>query len=289
MPNPSDNPTLAALINLLDEPDETAFTLIREQILIQGQDAIAPLERCMENTFNTIVLERVQDIVRQLHLENNIAELSNWLNTGSSDLLRGFILVTKTQNPSLDEKELIISLEQLKMDIWIELRDDQTALESVKVMNHILFEIHHFATNITDKPSPRNNFIDILLESKKGSALSLGMLFIILAQKLGLPVYGVDLPHHFILAWLTSSGIESPGESDVLFYINPFSNGAVFTRRDIDLFISQMKLKPEKSYFAPCSNPDIIRRLIGNLISLYNQSGNHEKAEDLKTLLNVFK
>lgn len=288
MSNPNKNNILVPLINLLDEPDETAFQLIREQILLQGMDAMVPLERSLENTFNPIVQERIQAIIRKLNQNNLLVEFTNWLHAGSSDLLKGFILVTKTQFPSLDETDIMISIEQLKMDIWIELNENLTPLENVKVLNHMLFDIHHFDGNKNDMIAPQNCYVNTLLESKKGSPLSLGMLFIILAQKLGLPLYGVNLPQHFILAYLNSTGIENPGEEDVLFYINPFNKGAVFTRREIELFIGQLKIKPEKSFFAPCSNPDILRRLINNLIFSYTQNEDPDKIEDLEILLNAF-
>ena len=288
MMNPSDNSTLAALINLLDEPDEGAFNLIREQILLLGMDAIGPLEKCLENRFEAVVEERIRSIILKLNQENLYVEFSNWLNIGSSDLLKGFILVTKTEYPSLDEEEIVIGIEQLKMDIWIELHDNLTALENVKVLNHMIFDIHHFEGNKTDITAPQNNFITTLLENKQGSALSLGILLIVLGQKLGLPLYGVNLPQHFILAYLTDTGIVNPGENDVLFYINPFTRGTIFTRRDIDLFIGQMKIKPEKSFFAPCSNPVIIRRLIETLIFSYNQTGDTGKIENLETFLTAY-
>jgi regulator of sirC expression with transglutaminase-like and TPR domain len=288
MSGPMENTILNALIKLLDEPDEAAYGLIREQILLIGPDAIVPLQAHLENTFNALIQERIQWLIRKLHQDSLYAEFLNWLTIGSSDLLQGFILVTKTQFPSLDEKEIIARIEQLKIDIWIELHENLTALENVKVLNHILFDIHHFDGNKSEMTAPQNNYINTFLDSKKGSPISLGMLFIIMAQKLGLPVYGVNLPQHFILAYLTATGIENPGEDDVLFYINPYNKGAVFTRREIDLFIGQMKIKPDRSFFAPCSNPDIIRRLINNLVFSYNQSGDSDKVGDLENLLTAF-
>jgi regulator of sirC expression with transglutaminase-like and TPR domain len=288
MPNSPGKNTLIALINLLDEPDEAAFQVIREQVLLQGMEAVKPLERALENTFSSVVQERIHGIIRKLQQDSLYFEFLNWLTIGSSDLLQGFILVTKTQYPELDAKKIIITIEQLKVDIWIELNENLTALENIKVLNHILFDIHHFDGNRSDMLAPQNNYINSLLETKKGSPLSLGMLFIILGQKLGLPLYGVNLPQHFILAYLTEPGIENPTEDDVLFYINPFNKGAVFTRREIELFVGQMKIKPDRSFFAPCSNPDIIQRLINNLIFSYNRSGNTEKIEDLENLLNAY-
>ncbi len=285
MPEASNIP---ALIKLLDEPDETAFGLIRNQIFSIGPDALAPLEKALENTFDNLVQERIQEIIRKLNQENLYVDFVNWLNLGSDDLLKGFILVTKTQYPALDEEEIRITIEQLKMDVWIELHENLTALENVKVLNHVLYDLHHFDGNKSDMNAPQNSYVNTFLETHKGGPLSLGILFIILAQKLGMPVYGVNLPQHFILAYLTDSGLKNAGEDDVLFYINPFNKGAVFTRREIELFIREMKLNPERSFFAPCSNPDIIRRLIHSLINSYNQYGYPDKIEELENLLNAF-
>lgn len=285
MPETSNIP---ALIKLLDEPDETAFGLIRNQIFSIGPDALAPLEKALENTFDTHIQERIQEIIRKLNQENLYVDFVNWLNLGSDDLLKGFILVTKTQYPALDEEEIRITVEQLKMDVWIELHENLTALENIKVINHVLFDQHHFDGNKSDMNAPQNSYVNTFLETHKGSPLSLGILFIILAQKLGMPVYGVNLPQHFILAYLTEPGLRNPGEEEVLFYINPFNKGAVFTRREIELFIREMKFKPEKSFFSPCTNPDIIRRLINTLIYSYNQYGYPDKIEELQNLLNAF-
>jgi regulator of sirC expression with transglutaminase-like and TPR domain len=115
------------------------------------------------------------------------------------------------------------------------------------------------------------------------------MLYLIIAQKLNIPVYGVNLPQHFILAYTTEMVKPIPDENDVLFYINPFNKGAIFTRREIELFIRQLKVKPVESFFAPCTNINIIKRLINNLKFSYDKSGQHEKIDNLETLLNLMK
>lgn len=282
------DPTLAALINLMDEPDETAFSLIREQIILRGMEAIPPLENCLENSFNGVVQERVQSVIRKLNRDHRFNEFSDWLQVGSSDLLKGMVLVSKTLHPDLKEEDIVITVEQLKMDVWIEMHENLTALENVKVLNHIIFDIHHFEGNRGDLTLPDNNCIHWVLENKKGSPLSLGILYMVLAQKLGLPVYGVNLPQHFILAYLAETGIDNPGKDDVLFYINPFSRGAVFKRRDIELFIEQTKIKPQESFFVPCSNPEIIRLVINDLVVAYSRKNDSGAMEDLETLLTAF-
>ena len=281
------NKELSALINLMDEPDETAFDRIREKIFSFGQEAIPVLEKAWENSFEGIVQERIEGIIKKIQQEILQFEFSDWVKLGSSDLLKGFLLITRTQYPDLDQENITIRIEQMKMDAWLELNDNLTALENIKVLNHILFDLHNFDGNKINIHTPQNSYINTLLETRKGSPLTLGMLYLIIAQKLNVPVYGVNLPQHFILAYTTEMVKPLPDENDVLFYINPFNKGAIFTRREIELFIRQLKIKPEESYFSPCTNVDIIRRLIDNLKYSYNRLGYPEKIEDLENLLNL--
>lgn len=279
--------TLSALISLLDEPDENAFRLIRERIVSQGKEAIPALERNLDREFNEVILERTQMILRAINNDMIAKELMVWVESAKQDLFQAFCIITRSRFPSLDVREMDTRLEKLKVDIWLELNDEMTALERVKVMNRILFDLHHFEANRSDLTDIRNHHLHTLLETRKGSPVTLGMLYMILARKVGLPIFGVDLPQHFILAYMSGVARNHPGEEEVLFYINPFNKGSVFTRREIETFVTQMKIRPEPSFFTPCTSVNIVRRLIGNLIHSYTQTGDNERAEEMKTLLTI--
>ncbi|MFC2101747.1 transglutaminase-like domain-containing protein [Bacteroidota bacterium] len=283
----TDNNQLSALINLLDEPDDRSFEIIREKIFAFGEQAVPSLETAWENSFDEIVQGRIEWIIHQIQQSGFRQELVDWMKLGSSDLLKGFLLISRSNYPELNAQEITVKLEQMKMDAWLELNDNLTALENVKVLNHIFYDMHKFEGNRINLYAPTNQYINTVLETRKGSPLTLGILYLILAQKLNLPIQGVNLPQHFILAYTTE--LYHPGKetSDVLFYINPFNKGAVFTRREIDLFINQMKLKPEPSFFTPCSNVDIIQRLVNNMVLTYTQLGNPDKVDELNALLKL--
>lgn len=279
---------LNALINLLDEPDEKAYSQIRDRIIGFGDHAIPLLEKSWEETLEGPVHERIDEIIGGIRQNQLFHDFSNWLHTGSSDLLRGFILLSRIHHPNLDEEEIIRTVEKMRLDAWLEMNDSLTALENVRVLNHILFQVYRFEGNKINLHAPENFLVQTLLKNRMGSPLSLGMLYIILARKLLLPVYGVNLPQHFILAYAAEMTSDQPGTDDVLFYINPFNRGAVFTRKEIELFIRQLKIPAEISYFAPCSNADIVRRLTESLIFSYNQAGQAEKTDILESLLKQF-
>jgi regulator of sirC expression with transglutaminase-like and TPR domain len=116
------------------------------------------------------------------------------------------------------------------------------------------------------------------------------MLYIIFSQKLGIPIFGVNLPQHFIVAYvddIREEKITGPDENEVLFYINPFNKGAVFTQREIELFIKHLKLKPTSEYYKPCDNISIIKRLLENIITSYSKLGYLDKVQELKSIAGV--
>ncbi|RZJ17511.1 MAG: hypothetical protein EON51_17780, partial [Acinetobacter sp.] len=76
-------------------------------------------------------------------------------------------------------------------------------------------------------------------------------------------------------------------EYGVLFYINAFNKGAIFGKHDVDQFLRQLNLEPQPGFYSPCSNTEIIRRIIRNLISAYENLGAAEKVEELKQLQEI--
>ena len=123
----------------------------------------------------------------------------------------------------------------------------------------------------------------------------LSCLYIIIAQELKIPIYGVNLPEHFICAYLDEdknlvnlSGDDTAKEQ-ILFYINPYRKGIVFQHSDIDAFLKQLQLDSLPSFYEPCNHKDIIIRVIRNLIFSYEKLGHTDKIEELSSLIDIIR
>jgi regulator of sirC expression with transglutaminase-like and TPR domain len=289
MEEKQDNKELQALVRLLDEPDEVIFKTIHDRIFAHGKEAVPVLENVWESSFDPVIQRRIEDLIHQIQLDGLKHELMSWSQFQHHDLLQGALLVTRFQYPDLDENALMKKIGQITQDIWLELNQNLTGLEKVKVINHILFDIHKFSGNIANILSVDNYYLNNLMDTKKGSPLSLGIIYIAIAQSLKIPVFGVDLPRHFVLAYTDEIMLDlrDAPEGDVMFYINPFNKGAVFTRNEIDQFVKQLKLEKKDSYFIPCDNKTIIRRMINELINIHDQAGNPAKRDEMQELLDV--
>lgn len=284
---------LNALISLLDDPDEVIYDQISGQILAQGAKIVADLELAWENSKSVLQQQRIENLIQKIQFSATSDALTHWIETGGSNLLEGALIVARYQFPDLNEKKLYGYIDQLKQDIWLELNPNLTALEQVRVINHILFEVHQFVGNTNDFHHPNNSFINMVLESKRGNPLSLSIIYAILAQKLSMPIYGVNLPQHFILAYMggenTFGLYDLDKNKEVLFYINAFSKGTIFNRNEVESYLQQLNLKANENYFYPCNNIEMIKRMINNLIFSFEKMGNEKKSNDMKLLIKSFK
>lgn len=278
---------LDALISMLDEPNDLVYKKVRERILDYGINAVAQLEKSWDNSFDNLLQDRIGEIIHILRKNYLKTELTEWKNNDRFNLLRGFYLASKFAYPEITYPEISEKVEKIVRDIWLELNNNLTALEKIKVLNHIFFDIYGFSGSKGKNDPPENLFINRILESKTGNDLTIGILMIILSQKLDMPVYGVNLPQHFILAYadeIHENLFSNPDENEILFYINPFNKGTVFTRREIEVFIKHLKLKPSSAFYTPCDNIAILRRLFDSIILSYRKQGRLDKAGELKSL-----
>ncbi len=271
---------LQALINLLDDPDSTIYEDVKNQIISYGDDVIPHLEYAWENSLDHLLQQRVEEIIHHLQFNSIKNELADWKKSETKNLIEGAIIVAKHQYPDLHEDEINKYINQLTQDTWIELNDNLTALEKVKVLNQIIFEVHGFNGNLKNINSPQNSYINNVVETKKGNPITLAIIYLEVCQRLQIPIYGVNVPAHFILAFAEK-------KNDVLFYLNVFNKGSVFSKYDIDKFLEQLKKEPKKEYYIPCDNLTTIKRLIQHLIYTYDNLGYIDKKDELTLLLNI--
>jgi len=278
------NKELEALVKLLDDPDEDISRHVEERLLSYGSEIIGFLESSWEHSFDALVQQRIENLVHKIQFSDVKNELKLWYQSGAFDILEGMIIINRYQYPDMDSQKIINQIEEIKREIWMQMIYEMSPAEKVKLINHVFYQVYGFSGNTSNHQDPNNSYISQVLESKKGNQISLAVIYSIIAQKLDIPIYGVNLPQHFILAFVDESD-ETPSDEQIIFYINAFNKGFIFGKRDVDSFLKQLNLKPEKHYYEPCSNVDIIRRVLRNLTSSYVKSGNEAKVQEIAELI----
>ncbi|HYG17275.1 MAG TPA: transglutaminase-like domain-containing protein, partial [Ohtaekwangia sp.] len=266
-----------ALVSLLDDDDTQIVSHIEEKILSLGTSIIPFLEQEWESNFSPQVQRRIEDLIHTLQYELLKERIRGWYASEDQDLLTGMWLVSTYQYPDYELIKLKQDLEQIYYETWLEFKPDLYPFDQVKVINSVLFNKLKFGANTKNFHSPGNSLLNVVLETHKGNPITLCVIYLLVAQKLKLPVYGVNLPNLFVLTY--------KDERHTPFYINAFNKGLIFSRQDIENYINELHLTPQSSFFEPCSNLEIIRRVFRNLIMSFDKMGEHAKAEEVKELL----
>ncbi len=284
-----DKREILAMISLLDDTDIEVINTVTGNLVKQGPEVIPELEKAWEGSPNEKIQTRLENLIQEIQFNGVKIDLERWIRTGAEYVLEGAFHVARFQFPDISIGKLNEQVESIRKDVWIEINSNLTALEKVKILNYIIYDLHKFSRNNDDFYAPQNSFINQVFESKKGNPISLAIVYLAVASKLELPIYGVNLPKNFILAYKDEFRHRDAADEseDILFYINPYNKGAVLGRREIDYFVSQQQLKPHPSFYVPCSNTDIVARLINNLILSFEKLGQVEKITRMKELLRV--
>ncbi len=285
---------LEALINLLDDPDDTVYGMVSKELRKGTDDIIPDLERKWESSFDENAQERIENIIQHIQFKETRRRIKRWLarDPESRSLLNGFCHVDRFQYPDLNPLNIQVKVENLRKAIWLELNNSLTYLEKVTILNHFLFNLNGFSINFSNPHSPQNCYLNQLLDTKKGNPVSISIFYTILARQLDLPVRLVDFPKNPLVAIVDADLARkvhgSTLNSEVLFYINPSNKGAITSRKEIEYHLKKNDLTPLHKYTEPKSDQLFIRRLLESMQEAYQSVGFSEKDEKLQRLLRLF-
>lgn len=276
-----DRNELIALITLLDDPDREIFHHVEEKLTTCGPDAVPHLEIFRETSTDHLAKNRAEGIIHKIQFNEIQNEIQLWALQNQEDLLEGLLIINRYQYPDMDEGQIHFQLAELRRNAWYHLMYEMSPIEKVQLLNNVLYREFGLSGNTNNYHDPKNSFISSVLESKKGNPISLACIYSIIAQKLDIPVFGINLPKHFVGAYVED--INQPP----LFYINVFNKGQIMKEDDIFAFLKQINLPPKKDYVLPCSNIEILKRVLRNLMTAFEMSNNVVKKNEMKILLNL--
>lgn len=282
-----------ALIQLMDDPDETIYGHVRKQLFAIGKNALPVLENSrVEEDLGLLFQQRMESLIHEIHFMETKQNLQAWINSDEKDLLKGALAIARYQYPYLDEVHFIKTLHQIELQIWALISPSSTAFEKLEALNKVLFQQIGLQGNVQNYYSPLNSYINTTLELRSGTAVTLSTLYSIVANHLGIPIYGVDLPNHFILAYMdqlnTNLAMGNEDKYGVLFYIDAYNEGQILLQKDIEQYLQKTGHITKKSYFEPCSNSQILKRTLSDLTIVYMKLHNKKKTREILNLKSLF-
>lgn len=284
-----ENKEISALFHLIDDPDEEVYSTVSDKLISFGKDIIPNLEDLWENTTNEEIQERIESLIHKLHFRDLTEDFETWKN-GDCNLLQGAILIARYHYPDMQSTQVLQEIEKLRRNIWLELNRYLTPLEQITVFTSILFNYYKQQGVEISYTHPEDFLINKTLETKKGNAISNGIVYLILCEILDIPVKAINLPRQFILAHFDPhfEMMESVvhNSEKILFYIDPL-NGQIYSHKDVENYFKRISVPPTNSYFKPMNNKQVIQFLLEELSKCFDDERNRYKMIELLSLVTL--
>jgi regulator of sirC expression with transglutaminase-like and TPR domain len=284
----------SALISLLDDEDENIYEHVSEKIISSGNAGIPFLLDAWEKALNPELQQRIEYVINYIQFQTTKQLFHDWVNSRENELFAGAMIISRIQFPNLNEKTILDNFEQIRLSLLSEMNDFMSPMERISVFNHIFYKNYRFNGLRKDYQDPKSYMLNYVIESRKGNALSLGIMYLTLAKKIGLPLLGIKLPDYFCLAYMKEEindmevhYFSETLQHQIIFYINPLNNGMILSKNEIKLYLENLSIEPDIKYFVPISNLKIIKTLIIQLQKAYELTNSDDKSKELEELLQM--
>lgn len=277
-----------SLISMLDEPDLRLYAEISDSITNLGSGVIPVLENYAENIFDPQVLERVEELIHKIHSEGIINDLQRWKGSETQDMIQLLQILSKYHFRSLDMVQLNERIAAMQKAIWLELNENLTSLECVRLVNHFVFQTWNLVSDSSNMLEPDLFFLNKVLDGKKAHPATLGAIYLGVCQRLTLPVFYVGLPDNFILAYTSQPFFKpefKPGE--ILFYINPLLDGVIFNKSEIERFLKNHEIPSQPQFFEVADNLRVGILIFREMQKIYHGSGELYRVSEVQRMIEI--
>jgi regulator of sirC expression with transglutaminase-like and TPR domain len=184
-----------------------------------------------------------------------------------ADLTRLTLEIARDAYPELDPAACLDRLDRLADRVRDRCRDGARLNQILGQINWVLFTEEGFRGNDDDYYDPRNSYLNDVLDRKLGIPISLSVLYMAVAQRIGLPMSGVNLPGHFVIR---------TGFGGTPTFVDPFHQGLLLDRAGCVRRVAEVtgqSVELDDDQLAPCPVSTIIARMLRNLKAVYLRDG----------------
>jgi regulator of sirC expression with transglutaminase-like and TPR domain len=178
-------------------------------------------------------------------------------------LARGALLIAKEEYPELEIDKYVDKLAVLAREAEMVVRMGNDTIEKVQLLSHFLFEQKGFDGNRDEFGDPRNSFLNQVLDRRLGIPITLSVVYLEVGRRLGLNLYGVSFPAHFLV-----KAVDERGE----LIIDPFYGGVILGLDEIRARLTEVYGQPVEvapAHLKPVGARQILIRMLLNLKNIY--------------------
>lgn len=258
-----------AVLALLDDPSPAVRKALLAHFAAQGEPARVFLEN-LASGGGRLLSTHAKSYLEELKFTDPVSEFRDFIRSLNYELETGALLLARTVFPDLDVGMSCQRLDDLAARCRELIAEPLSVREKCRVMNRVLFHENGYRGNLEHYTDPLNSFLPLVLERRKGIPISLSIVYLLVAQRLGIDLEPVGLPGHFMVGCYLE---------DAPLFIDPFEQGAFRTPGEVFAFIKAGPIAPKVSDLAPTTVREVLCRSCRNLVHHYTAAGDPERAK----------
>lgn len=213
---------------------------------------------------------RIRRIASDVHSTRTLGELHRLIEQSPADLLRASLTIARIDNPELDIEAYVQEVDRHANQAKSTFADASTEKERLDALNHYLFQEQGFHGSRTDYGNRSNSYVNEVLDDREGLPITLSILFIEIAKRIGLNVVGVGMPSHFLVRHEPKDG---PSQ-----LVDVFDRGRLLTPEDARRVFEELSDREwKKNFLDSTSTTVILDRMLHNLLNAAGEAGDAER------------
>ncbi|MDO8543793.1 MAG: transglutaminase-like domain-containing protein [Opitutaceae bacterium] len=258
-----------AFLSLLDDTSPAVRRALLAHFTHLGP-AAAPFLETIARGSNRVLARHAAWFLDELKFSDPIAEFRGFIRSLNYELETGALLLARTVAPTLKAGDCCTALDDIAARCRELIVEPSSPREKCRVLNRVLFHEWGFHGNVEHYTDPRNSFLDQVLERRTGIPISLSIVYLLVAERIGLELDPVGLPGHFIVGCFVD---------DLPFFIDPFDRGVFRDADEIFDLLRANNITPKATDLAPTPVREVLCRSCRNLVNHYTAAGENERAK----------
>jgi len=267
---------LTALVSLLGDRDRSVVAHCTDRLLHEADRAFPLLEQAVASN-DLRLRKRAAHAMTAIGRARAEQALLDWVGPPDSsiDLEGGAFRLMRTAYPDADEATYRHRLDEVAESLALRVRDLREPGAIADELSAAISDDLRLQGNADDYYDPDNSFMNQVLDRGLGIPITLAAVYLFVARRLDLPVFGVGMPSHFLLKF---------GRDGELF-MDPFDGGIKLTRDDCRTFMRRAGIPDDASYLDVTPDRFIFARMLANLVHVYERRRDTANRERYARLL----
>jgi len=253
---------IRALIRLLSDEDDRIVRTISGKLIDIGPSAVPLLQEAeIEQPEMADRIASVLEEIRGGKLEDELVELAAMPDKTMS-LETGAFLIARYGYPTVDAAQYREQLDTMALEVRARIGLRASGEETVNALNRYIFTEQGFKGNTKNYYEVENSYINCVMDRRVGIPISLSVVYLLIGQRLALPLFGIGMPGHFLVKY----------ESDrYKIFIDCFNGGALLTEKNCARFLTEAGYGFDDKYLQKSPVRAILSRMAKNLLAIYSK------------------